>query len=74
MLMIIAYHSKCLAPVEIAVGITPSQQEEMKRLKQYFPYRIVYGAIMNGEFSCGAVPTMRKIENLVKKGASVWTL
>ena len=62
--------------VEISVGITLPQQDEMKRLKSYFPFRIVYGAVNHatGEFICAAVSDKRKINQLLRKGFTVWTM
>jgi hypothetical protein len=55
--------------------LTPDQLGEMQRLKQYFPFRIVFGAILpGGEFACGAVLNRREPNKLARNGAKVWTL
>lgn len=46
------------------------QLAEMARLKQYFPFRIVWGAIdpRTGEFRCSANPKRRQANDLIRKG------
>jgi len=42
---------------------------EMSRLKAYFPFRIVWGAIReDGTYEVGATPTKRQINDLMRKG------
>ena len=60
---------------EVSVGITLPQQEEMKRLKAYFPFRIVWIGFLNGEFvGPFAQSTKRSVNALVRKGGVAWTL
>lgn len=49
---------------------------DMKRLKQYFPYRIVYGAFHpeTNETQTGAVLTMREPNKLMRAGWEVYKL
>lgn len=53
-----------------------SMEVEMKRLKGYFPYRIVYGALdpETNEYETGAVTTMREPNKLLRKGYEVYKL
>ena len=53
--------------------LTDEQQTELKRLKQYFPFRIAYAAVKDDEFLSGAVPTMRVPNDLARRGYAVWT-
>lgn len=52
---------------------TLAQQNELARLKDHFPYRIVFGVIDNvtGEFSTYAKTTMHTANNLARKGHEV---
>ena len=45
-------------------------QTEMKRLKAYFPFRIVWGAInqVTQEFVVGANCTKRQVNDMIRKG------
>lgn len=47
---------------------------EMERLKQYFPYRIIYGIIdkTTGAYSAHAVTSMRIPNKLAKEGHQVF--
>jgi hypothetical protein len=57
----------------LTVDPTPEQEAELQRLKAYYPYRIVYGALSaTGQWQCGAVPTMREPNRLVRAGWRVW--
>ena len=47
------------------------QEAEVIRLKQYFPYRICYGAIRGQEFIANTATTMRPLNKLVREG---WTV
>lgn len=49
---------------------TNSQKTELANLKNWFPYRIVFGVIDNvtGEFSAYAKTTMHTANNLARKG------
>ena len=54
-------------------SLLPEQIAEVARLKQYFPYRICYGAISpEMEFEANAVSTMRRPNSLARKGYSVF--
>lgn len=54
--------------------LTDKQIAEVKRLKQYFPFRIVYAAISpKGEFECNTCTTKRIPNDLARKGYQVWT-
>jgi hypothetical protein len=48
--------------------LTATQREEIIRLKQYFPFRICYGAIKDGEFIAGAVVTKHQPNRLARQG------
>jgi hypothetical protein len=56
--------------------LTDKQIEELRRMKSYFPYRIIYGAInpQTGEWIASAVPTMRVPNRLLREGWQVFTL
>lgn len=51
-------------------------QNEMNRLKQYFPYRIVWGAVNPEtlEYVTGATPTKRQANDYARKGHHVYTM
>lgn len=54
---------------------TAEQQAELARLKAWFPFRIVYGAISpDGVWESAAVTTMRQPNALARKGWQVWTV
>lgn len=50
--------------------LTDTQNRELARLKQYFPYRIVWGAINpgTGEWFASANTTKRQMNGYVKNG------
>ena len=50
--------------------LTDSQNTELTRLKQYFPYRVVWGAIHpdTNEWFASANTTKRQMNAYVKKG------
>ena len=52
-------------------NLTPAQEAELTRLKQYFPFRIVYAALVNGSIQSGAVTTMREPNRLARLGYTV---
>ena len=56
--------------------LTEAQIAEMRRTKQYFPYRIVFGVLDKdtGEFSVWAKPTKHAMNRLVREGHAVFTL
>jgi hypothetical protein len=61
---------------ETKMELSQSTMNDMKRLKMYFPYRVVYGAVnpATGEQVSGARKTKAAAKNLAKKGWSVWTI
>ena len=56
--------------------LTPAQVSELRRLKAYFPFRIVFGVINKdtGEFEAWAKPTMHAANRLAREGHYVFTL
>lgn len=52
---------------------TPAQTAELQRMKQWFPYRIVFGVIDKDtqEFAVWAKPTMHAANRLVREGHTV---
>lgn len=55
--------------------MTPEQVKELERLKSYFPYRIVFGAVSpEGVFEAYCKTTMHTANNLVRKGYQVFVL
>ena len=56
-------------PTEPRASIfTVAQVEELKRLKAYFPYRIVWGAVsVNNEFVCMASSDRRELNKYLRK-------
>lgn len=60
---------------EKASIFTIEQEEAIKRLKAYFPYRICWGAVNNnGEFVTGADHTKQKLNSYLRKGWLVATV
>jgi hypothetical protein len=55
---------------EDSMQLTDNQSMELARLKQYFPYRIVWGAIhpSTGEWFASANTTKRQMNGYVKNG------
>ena len=55
---------------------TEAQRAEIVRVKQYFPYRIAYGALnpATNEFVASAVPNFRIPNKLARDGWLVWTI
>ena len=54
---------------------TLEQETELRHMKQYFPYRIVWGAVnTNGEFVSGANTTRRQLNQYLRQGWLVATL
>lgn len=57
---------------------TPEQETELRRLKSYFPFRIVWGAVnVNTEphtFECGASHTRRELNKRMRSGWLVATI
>ena len=58
--------------VSQAAAMNPEQLAELKRLKAYFPYRIIYGAIKGEEFQASAVTSKRIPNQLAREGWAVW--
>lgn len=56
--------------------LTESQIAEMRRVKGFYPFRIVYGAFNpeTKEFVASAVQTMRIPNKLMREGWEVFTL
>ena len=55
--------------------MTEEQQEQLKRLAEYFPYRIVFAVIMpDGEFRTYAETNKRRLNNFLRKGYTVYTI
>lgn len=61
--------------LELQDSIPLALRQDMQRLKAYFPYRIVYGAVSPaGKTVTGAVATMHKPNALARKGWEVWRI
>lgn len=58
------------------ITLTDAQNAEMRRLKQYFPYRIVWGMFdkLTGEFSCSASYDKRAMNREARNGHTVFIL
>lgn len=56
--------------------LTEAQTAELRRLKSFYPYRIIYGAKnpQTGEWIASAVPTMRIPNKLLREGWQVFML
>jgi len=56
--------------------LTESQTQELSRLKEYFPYRIIYGYQdkTTGEFTASAARTMRIPNQLTREGHTVFII
>ena len=62
--------------------LSQEQIQQMRFFKDYFPYRIVFGALRNTkgalkeghEFVCGAVVTNHKPNKLAREGWTVFKL
>ena len=48
-----------------------SQTAQVIRLKQYFPFRICYGAVKGDQFISNTATTMRPLNKLMREG---WTV
>ena len=53
-------------------SITDEQINQMHRVKSYYPYRIVFGCLEDGEFNVYATMTKAKMNNRLRKGIPVW--
>ena len=47
-------------------------ERELKRLRQYFPFRIIWCAHRNGEWQTGAASTLRQPNKLQREGWQVF--
>ena len=61
-------------PTEINIGLSLETQSELKRLKQYFPFRIVFASYLDGKFETFADHTKRRMNSILRKGGLVWAL
>ena len=50
---------------------TPEQEQEMRKLKSHFPYRLVWGALKDGNFETHATHDRRKLNKYLRDG---WTV
>jgi len=52
------------------------QERELRRLKQYFPYRIVFGVLdkVTGKFEAYATTTKHTANRLAREGHQVFVL
>ena len=59
-----------------AIDVVPNPEivDEMRRFKQYFPYRIVFAAYLDGKFETFADRTKHRMNGILRKGGLVWTL
>jgi hypothetical protein len=48
-------------------------QADMRRLRGYFPFRIVWGALKGDRYETGANVTMRQANDMARKGWQVFT-
>jgi hypothetical protein len=61
--------------IKTEISITPQQLEEMRRVKSYFPYRVVWMGFINGDFvGPYAESTKRGANAIVRKGGLAWTI
>ena len=58
------------------MNLTPEQEKELRRVKEYFPYRIVWGMLNKDtkEFFCTANHTKRQMNKAVREGHTVFKL
>ena len=58
------------------MSLSELQIAELRRTKQYFPYRLVFGAVNpgNGEFVIIAKATKHQANKLIREGWSVWEI
>ena len=56
--------------------LSEQQEQELRRLKQYFPYRIVFGVIDKdtSQFQTYVKRTMHTANNMTRKGHKVFIL
>lgn len=55
-------------------ALTKEQDAQLVRLKQYYPWRIVWGAIVNGEFESYATTTKHRMNKYLREGHQVFIL
>jgi hypothetical protein len=59
----------------VSRSLSNEQVEELKRLKQYFPFRHVFGVIKtDGTFEAHCQTTMRRANKLSRAGHAVYLL
>lgn len=58
---------------EISIGLNLETQADLKRLKMYFPYRIVFASYLDGKFETFADHTKRRMNCILRKGGLIWT-
>lgn len=55
--------------------LTTDETNELARLRSYFPFRIIFGAIaQDGTFEAYAMTDKRKMNQLVRAGYTVYRL
>ncbi len=54
------------------IELSTETQDELNRLKQYFPFRIIFAAYIDGNFYTYATHTKRQMNNILRKGGLVW--
>ena len=60
----------------MAMNLSEQQVAEMRRMKSYFPYRIVFGVFDkdSGDFFVYSKTTKHTMNRLVREGHAVFTL
>lgn len=48
--------------------------DEMKRIKSYYPYRIIFAALEGTEWNVYAKTTRHVMNRLAREGVAVWKL
>ncbi len=56
------------------IEIPDNVQNELKRLKEYFPFRIVWCAVKDCEWVTGADLTRRNLNKYIRAGYSAFVL
>lgn len=60
---------------ESELQLTDKQIGELQHLKQYFPYRIVFGVLKEGgEFEAYAAKTKHRLNAALRNGHAVFTI
>lgn len=58
-------------PVRASI-FTVEQEAELRRMKSYFPYRIVWGAVdESGNFECGANSDRREMNKRLRTAGTI---